>query len=388
MKAIFVHDHYFVHDIHKNIFYDGSGGSFTAYMWNRYLSVFNELTVIARKRKNLPNKLVISSTKNVIFFLIDDINNPFDKILKSEKIKKKICKKIFRADLVICRIPSTLGYLAIDECISQKKSYLIEVVGCPFDAYWNYGKLITKFIAPYQWFKLRKYVKKSSYTIYVTQEFLQKRYPTKNKSIGISNVNINNVVDFNFSLKFYNKKFSVFNIGLIGSFHVKYKGHKEALKALKKNIDNGLTGVKLHLVGSGDFFWVQQLAKKMGIDQYVNFIGLLKAGDKGIFPFLDSLHLYIHPSRQEGLPRAVLEAMSRGKLVLGANIAGLPELIEKKFLHTPGNWEELANQISYLYHNKEEWKSIIQNNLDTASNYTEDILQTNRIKFIKEALDK
>ncbi len=386
MKAIFVHDHYFVHDADEDIYYDGSGGSFTAYMWNRYLAIFDKLIVIGRKKESLPNKLVVSSADNVEFFLIDDIKKSVDKILKAKLIRKKLREKIRDVDFVICRVPSTLGYLAIDECRAQNKNYLTEVVGCPFDAYWNYGGIITKFIAPLQWLNLKMYARKSLNTVYVTQEFLQKRYPTSNRSIGISNVNLNNVVDVEPVLDFYKNKFSIFNIGLIGSFHVKYKGHKEALKALKRVVDSGLKRIKLHLVGTGDYYWVQELAEEMGISQYVNFVGLLEVGEKGILPFLDSLHLYIHPSKQEGLPRVVLEAMSRGRLVLGSSVAGVPELIEEKFLHTPGDWKKLADQIIYIYNNKTEWSSIVRKNIQVASGYTEDILQANRIKFINESL--
>ncbi len=386
MKAIFVHDHYFVEDADKGIYYDGSGGSFTAYMWNRYLAVFDKLTVIGRKKESLPNKLIISSADNVDFYLIDDIQRSVDKILKAKNVREKLSEKIKEVDYVICRVPSTLGYWAIDECKAQKKKYLMEVVGCPFDAYWNYGGIITKFIAPLQWLKLRRYARNSLYTVYVTQKFLQKRYPTKNESIGISNVNLNSIVNIDSALEFYKNDFTIFNIGLIGSFHVKYKGHKEALKALKKNVDNGVTQIKLHLVGSGDYSWVKELAEDMGVSQYVNFVGLLEAGEKGILPFLDSLHLYIHPSKQEGLPRVVLEAMSRGKLVLGASVAGVPELIDNEFLHTPGDWKKLAEQISHIYENRKNWDSIVKNNLNVVADYTENILQTNRVNFIKKSI--
>lgn len=38
---------------------------------------------------------------------------------------------------------------------------------------------------------------------------------------------------------------------------------------------------------------------------------------------------YIQPSRSEGLPRAVIDAMSAGKAVIGSRVGGMPELIEE-----------------------------------------------------------
>ncbi|WGH76982.1 glycosyltransferase [Tenacibaculum tangerinum] len=388
MKALFIHDHYFVHDKVNDKYYDGSGGSFTKYMWDRYLSVFDELLVIGREKENLPNKLVISSSNNVGFVLIDDIKSSKDKILKYKIIKKKIKTEIEKVDFVISRLPSTLGFFAIDICKEINKPYLIEVVGCPFDAYWNYGGMLTKVIAPIQYFKLRNYVKKSENIIYVTQKFLQSRYPNKKQTIGISNVNLKEVQNVGSVLSFYNKSFETFNIGLIGSFHVKYKGHVEAIKALKYLVNKGQKNIRLNLVGTGDSGWLLDIIQELNLNQFVNIIGLLEAGEKGILPFLDKQHLYIHPSKQEGLPRVVIEAMSRGRLVLGASVAGVPELLSEKFLHKPGDWKKLANQIEYIYSSKYMWEKMIKENIEIALKYKEGILQEKRVSFFKKIMNE
>src|SRR5690606_14381450 len=100
--------------------------------------------------------------------------------------------------------------------------------------------------------------------------------------------------------------------------------------------NKNITRLKVYLVGTGDPSWVINLANNLGVSDQVEIVGTLKSGKDGVLPFLDTMHLYAHPSKQEGLPRVVIEALSRGRLAVGSSAAGIPELIDEKFLHSPG----------------------------------------------------
>lgn len=65
-----------------------------------------------------------------------------------------------------------------------------------------------------------------------------------------------------------------------------------------------------------------------------------------VFTWLDSIDIYAQPSRQEGLPRAMIEAMSRGIPCIGAKTAGIPELIDNKYIFTNSKTE--VEEISKL----------------------------------------
>ena len=362
MKAAFIHDHYFVHNVKDGKYYDGSGGVFDEKLWNRYLAIFDSLIVIGRQKDELPNKLVDSTCDNVSFELVGDLKRNIDRFVKKKNIENKIAKTLSKVDFAIIRLPSILGYIAQKICIENNIEYVLEIVACPWDAYVNYGSIKGKLIAPIEFRKLKAATNKSSNTIYVTQNFLQNRYPASGKTIGISNVNIDEVINSNVKDTFFanfNPENDEFKIALIGSFHVKYKGHIEALKALKTIIENkSIANPKLYLVGTGNADWIMQYAKNHGLIEYVEIVGTIKAGKEGIFPFLDKIHLYIHPSKQEGLPRVVIEALSRGRLALGSTAAGIPELIERQYLHKPGDWSTLANGIKEIYLDRSNWKKI------------------------------
>ena len=116
----------------------------------------------------------------------------------------------------------------------------------------------------------------------------------------------------------------------------------------------------------------------------MEIVGTVKAGKDGIIPFLDNIHLYVHPSKQEGLPRVVIEALSRGRLALGSTAAGIPELLDSEYLHKPGDWEKLAQDIKYIYDNEDIWCTNIIKNIDKAEEYLEFKLQKKRVNYLKK----
>ena len=57
---------------------------------------------------------------------------------------------------------------------------------------------------------------------------------------------------------------------------------------------------------------------------------------------MDQVDIYIQPSLTEGLPRGLLEAMSRGCPAIASRVGGIPELLGNSCLHRPGDAEGLA----------------------------------------------
>ena len=98
--------------------------------------------------------------------------------------------------------------------------------------------------------------------------------------------------------------------------------------------------------GSRSNFFLRDLANKLGVADRVVFCGSLSSDQMATY--YDSLDIYIQPSKQEGLPRAVIEAMSRGCPVIGTNIAGIPELIQADFLFKKGSTEEFVKALDRI----------------------------------------
>ena len=73
----------------------------------------------------------------------------------------------------------------------------------------------------------------------------------------------------------------------------------------------------------------------------VEFLGQLRGGG-AVREVLDCSHIFVLPSRQEGLPRAVLEAMARGLPCIGSDVGGFSEILPPDAIVPPNRHRELA----------------------------------------------
>lgn len=113
---------------------------------------------------------------------------------------------------------------------------------------------------------------------------------------------------------------------------------------------------QLALGGEGpEILSFRKLAQELGITHSVHFLGLIARAD---IPYWMSVaEMLILPSRAEGRPNVVLEAMSCGLPVIATNVGGIPELIENEqtgLLFQPGDSAVLASLIVNLLENPEK----------------------------------
>jgi glycosyltransferase involved in cell wall biosynthesis len=381
MNALFVHDHTFRYCDSK--FY--SSGGLPSGIWSRYLSVFDSLTVVGRDGGEVsePSKgHTISSIHGVSFELLDNISNFKSLLLGNSAVTRSCRSLVSKHNAVIARLPSRLGSLFIREAIKQGKPYAVEVVGCPLDALWNYGSWKARALAPLAAISLKNIVAKAPFALYVTEWFLQKRYPCVNgKTAFCSNVEIaavdclvleerlSKIKNFNSEIKF----------GLIGNYSSNYKGIDVAVKALAL-VNDELPSWKLEVLGLGDATRYQELAHKLGVGDKVFFIGALPSGQP-VFEWLDTIDFYLQPSLTEGLPRALAEAMSRGCPAAGSSVGGMPELLSNEQLFSGGDYVGLAHLINDATKNYELLAKQSKQNFIKAKSYYISNLNERRTEF-------
>jgi glycosyltransferase involved in cell wall biosynthesis len=315
------------------------------------------------------------------------IEVPNFKSIKTYHQKKKareiIHKELKDTDLVIARLPSAIGTFAYNYCKKNNIPVLVEFVACVYDALWNYdwrGKLL----AHYKLRQYQKIIKKASHVIYVTNEFLQNRYPTEGKSVNISNVVLHNfdINDLNQRLEMIRKRDvkQALRLTTIAGVDVPYKGQDDVIMAIGILKEKGIK-VKYNVVGMGSANRLKTIAKSAGVESQIEFHGALQH-DK-IFEFLEEqTDVYIQPSKQEGLPRALIEAMSKACPSLGARTAGIPELLSKKDIFEPGDVNAIVEKINNIH---SEWMlEQARRNINIAKDYTIDILNERRKLFYDE----
>ncbi len=382
MRVVFAHDHIFYK---YNEHYYSTGG-LSKEMLERYTSIFDEVIVVSRQReiKELDNKLTLASADRVTFIKVPDFKS-VKRYIKIAEAKSIVTKAVKDSDVIIARLPSSIGDLAICAAIKNSKPYLSEVVACPWDAYWNHS-IQGKMLASFMYFSLKRKVIKSPYTIYVTNEFLQNRYPTNGKHTNCSNVALtefdNKVLD-----RRLNKIESMQNnekivIGTTAAVNVRYKGQQYIIQALGELKKQGIDHFEYQLVGGGNQAFLKSVAEKYDVLDQIKFLGAMPHNK--VFEWLETIDLYVQPSRQEGLPRALIEAMSRALPAFGAKTAGIPELLEQDFIfsNTRKNIDEIVGILKSF--DKETMINQSKRNFEESKKYEKNVIEARRRKFFEE----
>lgn len=349
----------------------------------RYHNAFMDITLCTRissvKMEELP-KSYEDATDSIERTL--ELNSLREVILG--KRDGEIRRRVQECKLVIARVPSIVAYKAAS--ISKKLGipYLVEVVGCTWDSYWNYNWK-SKPIAVPSYIIMRRVVKNADYASYVTEHFLQHRYPCKCESINASNVIINcseeGVLEKRLEkIKQTRDKIVLFTAAAID---VAYKGQEYVIRAIKILKDKGFK-IEYRLAGNGDPSRLKRIAIECGVLDNVFFLGSLPRS--GVMNELDNCDIYIQPSLQEGLPRSVIEAMSRGCPALGAQTAGIPELIAEECVFKRANPSDTARAIEMLA--KSDLANYARMNYQKAMEYDNAVLEKRRNAYYQRIISE
>jgi phosphatidylinositol alpha-1,6-mannosyltransferase len=129
----------------------------------------------------------------------------------------------------------------------------------------------------------------------------------------------------------------------------RYKGMDTLIQALPRLLLRW-PQVQLALVGSGDDReWLEQIAKKSGVGRHVHF--LTDVSQAELSACYAAAEIFALPSRGEGFGFVYLEAMARGKPVIGGAHGGAPEIIQDGvtgYLVQHGDPVQLATSLDTL----------------------------------------
>jgi glycosyltransferase involved in cell wall biosynthesis len=130
-------------------------------------------------------------------------------------------------------------------------------------------------------------------------------------------------------------------IGMVGRIEFWQKRHDFVLRTLARHRDV-LSGCRLIIIGSGpDEEAARALTTALGLDSLVRFSPWVK-DPSTVYAGIDLLLL---PSRFEGVPVVMLEAMYHHRPVVASDADGMKELLPKSWLFTPGDGEDMLRVI-------------------------------------------
>jgi len=374
---VFVTDHVFCR-YNGNIY----SNKFSLETLNRYTSVFGKITIIARvKDVSHIDGVGLCSRDNIRFEFMKSISSLKSFFGERRSVKNQVKNILLKHNTLIIRMPSQLGYVAAELAVKNHVKFGLEVVGCTWEAHFYHSSLIAKSYSFYAYFKMKSIVKSSFYTLYVTEKFLQGRYPS-NTNAKVTNVSNVELLDFDDELlkrriKKINRKNKIKVFGSIGSLATNYKGIHLAIKALSAcSFD-----FEYRILGEGAYVDIyKKLAIELDIGEKIKFQGIIGEREK-LFNWLDDLDIYLQPSLTEGLPRTLIEAMSRGCPSIGSDAGGIPELINNEVVFKSNDHNALKNKILKLVDNTSLLEFYAIKNFEKAKEYRKERLDSKRNYF-------
>jgi glycosyltransferase involved in cell wall biosynthesis len=353
--------------------------------FERYLSVFDSVTVVARcfDTEDVTAQPVEGS--GVSFEALPGYNGPLGFLLNAKLLVWKILKEgLINDQAVILRLPATIPMLIGFVRLVLNKPFAVELVGDPEDAY-SKEALRSRFSFFFQ--KLfthgtKLLANKAVCCAYVTKNALQKKYPNVSMysftSLSLDASNIRTAP------RVYLNPISKPKIIMVAMMQNYYKGHDIAFDAMSKLIDDYDMDFNLDLIGDGPLrSELEKLALAKGLLKYINFRGKAGSGVE-VYKAMDQADLLILPSRQEGLPRVVIEAMARGLPCICSDVGGTSELVQEcQLLSDSLDASSLALRIKHMCSDVKRLNSVSAINLENSLFFEASKVQLERIRFYK-----
>lgn len=357
----------------------------------RYLRVFDKLRLVTRckEEKELKKGRVLLDS-DIEFIPVPFFQGPIQYAKKYFDVNKVLHNIVQGCDAAVLRLPSTVAAQVAKRVKCTKIPYAAEIVYDAYDGYQNTKDFISKALWRIIDLQMRETCYHADGVSCVTEYYLQKRYFSKKSDAFSSHYS-----SLALSKSFYGTKRVYPQKKTLTIAHVANqvvyngrKGHIEVLKALKLLKEKGVI-VNVQFAGEdylGGIAKLKILAQELNVDRQIDFLGYLSREE--LSNFLDGTDLYVMPTRAEGLPRVIIEAMAKGLPCISTNVSGNGELISPEYLIGYEDVQGLANRIEKLITSKDAYERASEENFNNSLKYEASILERRRDLFYGKLRDK
>lgn len=114
-----------------------------------------------------------------------------------------------------------------------------------------------------------------------------------------------------------------FHILHIGRFN-EQKNHELLLQVFGR-LSHTNSNLHLDLIGEGELRQrIENMVREMGLETRVTFHG----AQSNVYPYLRQADLFLLPSRYEGIPMTIIEAMGTGLPIVASAVGGVPDMLQ------------------------------------------------------------
>jgi len=370
-------------------------GSTSYEFWKRYLDAFDEVRIVARMRNAaaLTRGSVRADGPRVALAGLPYYIGPWQYAQRRGAIRRAIRELLQSDDAVIVRAPGPISSMVVAGMRESDpaRPYGVEVVGDPYDVFTAGG--VGSFLRPIlRWSMprtLRKQCIGACAVAYVTRGALQRRYPANSGAFSTSYSSIDLPDEAFVSAPREALAVSAEQprrIVFVGTLEQLYKAPDVLIDAVAI-VRKAHVNVDLRIIGEGKHRGeLEARARQLGLTDCVRFLGSLPTGP-AIRDELDQADLFVLPSRAEGLPRAMIEAMARAVPCIGAQVGGIPELLAPSELVPPSDAEALAAKILEVLGDPPRLARLSHENLEKACAHHANVLRLRRAAFYRVVHD-
>ncbi len=353
-------------------------------LWAEYLDVYAEVHLLARARQvpAPPQGWIQATGDRVIAAPVPYFVGPWQFARHYWRVRHAVRAAVAEAEAFQLRLSCTVGSVAY-ECLKPGQPFGVEVVTDPYDMFAP-GSVQHPLRAYFRWQatrELRQQCAAAIAALYVTQQALQTRYPCPGYSVGVSDVKIDRTMRVAAPRTFAKASCSL-HLVYVGTLNQLYKAPHILIEAVARVVQAGLN-VKLTLVGGGQYQpQLEAQAQALGIGDRTLFCGQLPSRE-AVQQQMDQADVFVLPSFQEGLPKAMVEAMARSLPCIGSNVGGIPELLAPEDLVTPGDVEVLAAKLREVITDPERLTRMSARNWKMAQMFDAATLHQKRCEFYR-----
>jgi glycosyltransferase involved in cell wall biosynthesis len=380
----------------------GEGPSNYEY-WSRYLEAFDEVIVLARVVEDAAKTPGVSPTARkmtradgpgVRTCALHDYHGPWQFARWQGRLRHAAREAVENSDAYLIRLPGLVGRLALGQITLRQKPYAVEVLADPLEALspGTWPGLMRPLYRQAAALELKRACARAIAVHYVTQAALQRLYaPSAGAYVaGFSDATIDWAFGGHEILERRLRRIEglkqsqadgPLRIGFVGSLAGKRKGLDVLIRSLALCRKRGR---RFELLAAGEGHCAAEmveLARSAGIEDCTKFMGQLAYGEQ-VKDFLDQLDLFVLPSRAEGLPRALLEAMARGCPCIASEVGGVEELLAADDRVAPGDAEALAQRIQDVVTSTDRLRKMATRNFARAQEYQPHMLKTKIRDFL------
>lgn len=351
----------------------------------RYLRVFEELKIANRviDEPELKKGRILVDDPRIEIHPLPIFHGPVEYAKTYISTGRAMKNAVDGCDAAILRLPSTVAQRISKQVLKAGIPYATEIVFDAQDGADTSNNIVEKFLWRIIDKQMRSICSKADGVSCVTAKYLQQHYFSVKSGHFVSNYSTL-ALDKSFfsSPRTYPQKnvLTIAHVDLQIGLHSR-KGTDIIIQALEKLKKKGII-VNVSFAGDD---WddstekILAYARDHGIEGQVSCPGFLSR--QQLDEFLNNADLFVLPTKAEGLPRVIIEAIAKGLPTITTPASGNPELISADYLVPFYDVDTLAQRIELLVTNKDEYEKVSKENYEHSLQYEASILEKRRDEF-------